>query len=555
MLMNMKKITIIAAAVLGLFATSSCAKMLEVAPPNKITDDQIQNILINGSDEQRELISNATAAPFAKYFNFWNIDCGSTGALAPMTYCYQGIEWARTLQGNDVICGANNQANGLAGLAYYDGSAQYQNGDFAGNGAHWFGYAYTLNQANLLLSTMTAKAAEASNAAKDGRIRGLTVRAYSYLRLMEEYRPAYTGNKAEKSGLPLYDTYSPGQEPKAPASEFDTWEFIKNDLKEAVKLAKEEGIGYTTAYDKLEDFDLGLCNYLLALACIDTKDWDGAIAACDEIIRSNAYSFIANSNYGGQFKAEWLNDKSKIVLNPEDNAFTALKKNPECIFGYIKTSTYNPKTQADLACAHTRLANPFGSYSKSGATARIDDRLYNKIADEDCRKNAFLPEKIVDYTDGNATWTIYSHSAMKFAATKGLKDGGADHSDASLVDENEFCKFRYSEVVLMKAEALAQKGTSPAAALDLLLDARTSGTYTTETYPAHAGLSNLEKVQLQYRIEMWGENGREYFNNKRWGINVNRTGSEVHWCKDVKINASDMVINIPVKETETNPNY
>lgn len=553
----MKAYKLIVAGVLGLVMASSCGKMLDVTPPNKITDEQIQKILQEGTDQQKQMIMNAIASPMAKYFNYWNIDCGSTGALAPMTYCYQGIEWARTLQGNDVICGANSQANSLAGVPYYEGSANFQNYDFVGNAAHWFGYAYSINQANLLLGYMTKEAAATSNIAKDGRVRGLLIRAYSYMCLMEEYCPAYLQGGDKKLGMSLYDTYDPGQTPKARATADETWKFIKDDLNEAVTLCKASGIGYTTDYEKLEDFDAGVANFLLARACLLTGDWSGAITACDEIINSGAYNFIPEAAYGGHNTGADMT-AANIEFLPENNAFTALKKNPECILGYTRSSTYNPSDQSNL-CAHfTRLANPFGTYSASGATARIDDRLYNKIADDDFRKDAFYPTEIVGFNfKGSSLGNVYSYSALKYAATYGLKQGGTDHSDASLVDENEFCKFRYSEVVLMKAEAQAMTNESAAkATLNTLLAKRTkagAATLTCDNYPAMAGLSALEMVKLQYRIEMWGENGREYFNNKRWGVNVDRTGSNVHWAKNVTLNSSDMVIKIPVKEIENNP--
>ncbi len=61
-------------------------------------------------------------------------------------------------------------------------------------------------------------------------------------------------------------------------------------------------------------------------------------------------------------------------------------------------------------------------------------------------------------------------------------------------------------------------------------------------------------VQLQYRIEMWGENGREYFNNKRWNINVDRTGSKTHVATGMKLSWQEMTIDFPTNEKENNPN-
>jgi len=553
----MKKYVLILCSLVALLATS-CGKMLEVTPPNNITDEQVQDLLVNGTDAQRQLVLNAIAAPMAKYFNYWNIPCGSTGALAPMTYCYQGIEWARSLQGNDVAFGYNSQTNQLAGAHYYDGTAQYKNPDFVGNYAHWAGYAYCISQANLVLGNMTKEAAAQSDLAKDGRVRGLCIRAYSYMCLMEEYCQPYLSGGKDKLGMSLYTEYAPAQTPVARSSAADTWKFIKDDLEEAVALASAEGIGYTNDYDKLEDFDCGIANFLLARACVLTGDWEKAITACNAIINSKQYSFIEQQYYGGHNSGTDMAPENLEFL-PENNAFTALKRNPETIFGYRKTSSYNPVDQANL-CAHfTRLANPFGTYSASASCARIDDRLYNKIADDDFRKDAFYTEQIVNFNfKGSSVGIVPSYSALKFAATYGIMDGGDNHTNASQVDEQEFCKFRLSEVYLMKAEAQASSGKDgdAKATLNELLRARTRAgktALTCDTYPSMKGLSALDMVKLQWRIEMWGENGREYFNNKRWNINVDRTGSTTHVAKDMKLNWQDMTIEIPTNERENNP--
>ena len=554
---NMKKYILILVCLVAVFATS-CSKMLEVTPPNNITEEQIQDIMKNGTDQQKTAVLNGIAAPMVKYFNHWNIPCGSTGALAPMTYCYQGIEWARSLQGNDVAFGYNTQTNQLAGTPYYDGTAQYKNGDFVGNYAHWAGYAYCISQANLLLGYMTKEAAADNNLFKEGRVRGLCVRAYSYMCLMEEYCQPYLSGGKDKLGMSLYTAYNPIQEPVARSSAAETWKFIKDDLEEAVALLTALGKGYTTEYASLEDFDLGLANFLLARACVLTGDWAKAITACNAIINSGKYAFIEQQYYGGHNSGADMAPEH-IEFLPENNAFTGLKHNPECILGYIKTSSYNPSKQDNL-CAHfTRLANPFGTYSASNSCARIDDRLYNKIADDDFRKDAFYTEQITNYKfKGSSLGIVPSYAPLKFAATYGIKDGGESHSSLDLVDENEFCKFRLAEVYLMKAEAQAQNNDANGAkaTLNQLLAARTKSgkaALTCDTYPSMAGLSALQMVQLQWRIEMWGENGREYFNNKRWNINVDRTGSTTHVATGMKLNWQDMTIEFPTNEKENNP--
>ena len=67
------------------------------------------------------------------------------------------------------------------------------------------------------------------------------------------------------------------------------------------------------------------------------------------------------------------------------------------------------------------------------------------------------------------------------------------------------------------------------------------------------GMSALQMVQLQSRIELWGENGREFYNNKRWNIPVDRSSSPNH-VNTGSIAVQNMTLQIPQKEMDTNPN-
>ena len=116
---------------------------------------------------------------------------------------------------------------------------------------------------------------------------------------------------------------------------------------------------------------------------------------------------------------------------------------------------------------------------------------------------------------------------------------------------------RSSEVLLMKAEAQAQSGdaTGAKATLNILLAARTktgATPLTCDTYPSMANMTALQMVQLQTRIEMWGENGLEFFNNKRWNISVDRTNSSNHIDK-TSYSVAKMTLQIPEEETLYNP--
>lgn len=557
-----KAIILTISAILGVFAASSCGKMLDVAPPNNITDEQISNLMLNGSEETKAKILAQIATGIQQYFNVWAIPNVGTGALAPSTYCMQGIEWMRGLQGNDICIGRDANTNGLCGKAFYEGTFNFRLSNESTNKAHWYVNAHIINKANFILGYMTKEMAAKNASYANARAAALMVRGYGYMCLMEEYTPTYTkisDPNAPKSGMPIYKEYSPGQDPVVPSTAKETWDFIKEDLKEAVTLTQSYGI--TTGWTNLEDLDFGLANFLYARACLLCGDWSECISACNTLVNSGKYSFIKQANWGGHNTgASW--DADDVEVLPETNAFTALNVNPECILGFNVKSSYNPHSESAIAAHHTRLANPFGTYASS-TCARIDDRLYNKIADNDFRKDGWYPEEIVNFKYlGQTPATVASYCAMKFGATYGLSetDGLSHTSKDAAVGINDFCKFRYSEVVLMLAEAYAQSGNDgqAKATLNTLLAARTrsgAATLTCDNYPGMSGLSALQMVQLQYRIEMWGENGREFYNNKRWGINVDRSGSAVHVKRDYTLDANTMVCEIIEEELRNNSNW
>jgi hypothetical protein len=64
----------------------------------------------------------------------------------------------------------------------------------------------------------------------------------------------------------------------------------------------------------------------------------------------------------------------------------------------------------------------------------------------------------------------------------------------------------------------------------------------------------LDQVKLQWDIEMWGENGSEFFNNKRWGRPVQRstTDGSNHWSS-MTISVENMTLDFPANETLYNP--
>ena len=197
------KLRNIFASLLAIGTICSCSSFLDVTPPNSITDEQIKDLMENGSDATKEKIMTAIAAPMIQYLNYININ--SVGSSDPSKHSFQGLEWMRSLMGNDVVLGYNTaKLNPLVGSNLYQFNYDFTTSDADANAANWFGYAYGVNQGTLLLSYMTEEAAKGNNLYKDGRARGLIVRAYSYLCLMEIYGLPYLRGGESGPGMSIY---------------------------------------------------------------------------------------------------------------------------------------------------------------------------------------------------------------------------------------------------------------------------------------------------------------------------------------------------------------
>lgn len=524
--------------ILGIVAAclfSACADRLNITPPNNITDEQIRELLASGDETRIRLVMGSMANNMPVLFNF----AGIQGAgVADMYYSSQGLDVLRNLSGNDIVLGDQPSLAALVGVN------EYQFDDFIStssnkNVSHWY-YAWNLiTNANKMLNFLTDDVIGTNAFLKDCKARGLVVRAYGYNYLMENYQDAYLQGGNSKLGVMLYDVFSPTQPNKPRASAQETYAFIMNDITTAVRLMEEASVGFT---EDQSDIDLGVANFLLARVSLNTGNWDAARTAADAIL-TNKTQLMSQAQYGGKNKGT----AQAPEIRPETNGFLNNAVNPEVILGF-------PVGQANTY--HQAYFNAFGNGSGgvSRAYKRIDNRLYEKIAANDYRQDAFMEEAFGDYVyPGNGTRAyIPSYVNLKFAATHGL-----DSDDKAQVGRVSAYYMRTSEVVLMKAEAQAQAGQDAAAkeTLNTLLAARTragQAALTCDTYPAMAGMSALEMVQFQTRLELWGEGGREYYNNKRWNIPVDRSDSENHVSK-VNYPVSKMTLQIPEVEMLYNP--
>ena len=535
--------TYIPALVAALLAAS--CNTLDVTNPYYLTDEEVTKLLEGDDANAEAMILTGVGNTLNTYFNIAGQSWSGYSDVDRNSQVDQ--DFLMCLRGNDAYIGNIVTATSHHATAYkIDDGATYKT-----DRRSWPYFAISgmqLTAANKVLRFMTADAAATSDEIAAFRGQALTLRAYSYMQLMEKFHPAYLQGGKDGRGMPIYTDYALNK-PVPISSAAATYKFILDDLEEAVRLLDD--MGYTA---EPNDIDLGVAQFLLARAALEAGEWETAKTAAQDIV-DHFPTLISEANYGAKaadFAGYCAETKD---LKVEDNAFQTLGNNPEVIMGFVNGS--NANTYTNSFC--NVFAPGYAGYSEEAPC--IDKRLYDLIADDDFRKDIFTTASgNYDYITDDAgtmiyTRTIPEYANLKWAATiaKG-RDARTNHFECDNII------FRASEAYLMLAEAYAQDGKDSQAkdVLDLLLRARTKAgqpTLSCAGYPSMSGMTALQMVQIQTRIELWLEGGREFYNNKRWGIVVDRSTSPNHYWKDNGLTLAQMVLEIPVNEKQTNTHW
>lgn len=556
--MNITTIRLMMGALCGCLLLGSCADKLDVTDPNKFTDEQIEDILKNGTDSEREMILGGMAANMAA--QLCKRDSKMYGGFSNMNY---DNEWAfammRDLQCGDIVYGDTRNTDGWGRYYRNDPSLMYwESNQIESCYGYWVGPSLVINEANKVLMYLTDEIVGESALLKRYKAQCLTVRGFGYMELMERFTKAYLHGGKEGHGMPIYTKYA-YNDPVAPASAEETWNFIKNDLEEAERLFGESGYGvdgYTIGNTQTEvyDIDMGIARYMIARAALQTGDYTTCIEACRDILDHYGWNFIKEEHYGAaNSRVKAICEKTDDV-RADDNAFFSVAVNPECLFGWTTDTNQYPWFYMD----------PFNS-SNGGYGEdymQIDQALYDRFADDDFRKERFTTEKhefpYFEIVSNDTVWypkVIPAYTSLKWAASIASDQSVRTHDKTN----SDVILFRTSEVLLMMSEAQAVSGDEAGAksTLDRLLAARTkegATSLTCDNYPSMRGLSALEMVKLQWRMEMWAENGLNFFNHKRWNEAPVYEGAN-HWSDRTSVTIEHMTWDIPDKETQANPNW
>lgn len=545
----------IVAAALLVAGVSACSSRLDVNNPNYFTKDDIKDILQGGDEEKKDKVVAGLVSVLPGYINIYNAALNGGYSNG---YAYESnFELRRFMQSGDVVEGSS--ANKGTYNQWYQNSPSvtyWQTNDDIQNYGYYLGPVYKITNAIKAMQYLSDDNVKEDKKMKGYQAQALTMKAIGYTMLMERYTDLQDVTSETKQGWPIYNdyAYNPATEPKSVA---ETWATIKEYFDKAVKSFHESSIGtkgYLSGHtsDVVYSINCAVAQYYRCRAAMDRKDWATVIDGATELL-SYYPNFIKASDYGM--------DQSKLAsvaarndngwcgkeYNAEENAFYNWEKNPEGIFGSARGSSNMFWTNGGF---NALKRGPSGYY-------QVDADIYNALSDNDCRKACILADDfenypIYSYENNDSTWYSYTmpkYTSLKWAASSSIGHNGEMHDNKYTVSDNIY--LRTSAVWLMLAEAYAQSGQDAMAkqTLNKLLEARTiEGRPTMTCDNTMAGMSTMDMVKLQWRIEMWGEGDWAFYNQKRWGTQHKRGAN--HWSKT---QISHFTWEIPQKERIGNP--
>jgi hypothetical protein len=359
-------------------------------------------------------------------------------------------------------------------------------------------------------------------------LRGL--RAMFYWQLMDLY-----GNVPVVTEFNVPAGYAP-----ANTARKDVFSFIEKELAEIMGML-DKGVGgpnygrinYYTAQALLAKL------YLNAAVYTGTAQWDKTIAACNEIINSGKFKLA--TNYYDNFKTQNQASPEFIFAIPYDGIFFKGFKYHRVTLHYASQATYNLTVQ------------PYNGFCTLKA-------FYDSYEDADIRKKNFLvgPQysstgaRLMDVgaeandPDGQpVTFTPeINELAPRALRQAGARIGKWEIAFGTMTDlSNDFCVFRYADILLMKAEALFRQGQTGGEALTLVNQIR-----------ARAG--NIAPFTALTAENLLAERGRELFAELHRRTDMIRFGrfGDARQFKNADPDKHYEIFPIPRPQMDANPN-
>jgi hypothetical protein len=282
--------------------------------------------------------------------------------------------------------------------------------------------------------------------------------------------------------VPLSIDYN-DTKPPANSTKQQVYDFVEKELLENSKLLKKTGPSDVSTYGRVNYYTGYACLaklYLNAQVYTGTAQWDKAIAACDEIINSGKYALTAN--YVDNFSQNNQNSTEFIWAIPFDHVKFKGFNMGMMTLSYLNQQTYNINAQpwngfATVAEFYNSYIDPAQNPGPQGTVVGLDPKGTPTIGTLDKRLSNFLvgPQfsstgvrllddgAEADDPDGKPfTFTPYINQLEPQA----WRQAGARISKWQFYSgmtsdlDNDFAIYRYADILLTKAEALARKSSN-----------------------------------------------------------------------------------------------
>ncbi len=388
-----------------------------------------------------------------------------------------------------------------------------------------------VNNCNRVIELFESLVADGSvaQADADAFISELRVlRAYFYFLLLDAY-----GN------IPIVTAFSGGEANPGTTSRSEVFSFIENELNESVPNLTRAKDG--TTYGRFNFYAgraLQSRLYLNAEVYTGTARFSDAVAAADDIINSGLYSLEAD--YFTNFNVNNDVSNENIFVVPYDNTQNC------CFFWAQMTNHYSSQSTFGLT------DQPWNGYCAL-------EEFYNSYDDADNRKgewgNPTAPGNFIagpvgvtdpgvepDDPDGPGVIHTPDVNALFPNALRqaGVRMGKYEFAGGPNTMSNDFVLFRYSEILLNKAEAQMRSGQGDAG-LPLVNMVR-----------ERAGLGGFTALSND---NLLAERGRELYAESVRRTDLIRFGEYgSEWQFKPSSDASREIFPIPQAQIDANPN-
>lgn len=347
----------------------------------------------------------------------------------------------------------------------------------------------------------------------------------------------------------------------------EVYAFVEKELTAALPDLQKTGPNDNSTYGRVNYYtaEAVLAKlYLNAQVYTGTPQWDKCMAVCDDIINSGKYALMPN--YSDNFKKDNKGSSELIWVIPYDQVKATGFNLPHMTLHMESQETYKMSGQPWNGWAS--VAEFYNSYIDSNqnpgpqgtvvgldpkgtpTTGTLDKRLKNFIVGPQYKSDGVTPltDGAADATDPDGPWIHFTPYVNELTP-------GAWRQSGARIGKYEFYKgmtgqlsnhwvlFRYADIILTKAEALARKGGNwnDPTALALVNQVRT----------IHGGVTPYSTMTDQTFL---AERGREMFFETTRRQDMIRFGTYNNAFQFHPADADNHVNLFPIPETVLNAN-